>query len=105
MDPLEKLADDFKKISNPTLQDIKDFNDVFDATQASLEAPNKPAGPPVMDDDDVLASVMAESLAEYREQEDFQCAMTNSRHGSGWGGGVRLGGAEGSSDVAASAGG
>ncbi len=47
MDPLEKLADDYRKISNPTLEDMKHFNDVFAATKASLEAANKPAGPPV----------------------------------------------------------
>ncbi len=97
MDPLEKLANDYRKISNPTMQDIKHFNDVFAATQASLEAANKPAGPPVMDDNDVIAKVKEESLASYREQEDFQRAITNSLHGSGWGGGWRLGGAEGSS--------
>jgi hypothetical protein len=99
MDPLKKLANDFKKIKNPTLQEMKAFNDMFDATLASLQAANKTTAgpPPVRDDDDALARVMAESLASYREDEDLRRAMTNSRHDSGWGGGWRLGGAPGSS--------
>ena len=94
MDPLELLAHEFRKIENPTHEDRQQVSDLFTATRASLEAANKPAGPPVMDDDDVLASVMAKSLASYREQQEVQRAITNSVHGSGWGGGWRLGGAE-----------
>ena len=89
------LVSEFKKIQNPTHEDRKQFNNVFAATLASLEAAKKTAGPPVRDDDVVLASVMAESKKAFdKEQEDIKRAMTNSLHGSGWGGGWQLGGAQ-----------
>jgi hypothetical protein len=95
MDPLKMLVSEFKKIQNPTHEDRKQFNNVFAATLASLEAAKKTAGPPVRDDDVVLASVMAESKKAFdKEQEDIKRAMTNSLHGSGWGGGWQLGGAQ-----------
>ena len=95
MDPLETLANEFRKIQNPTHEDRKQFNDLFAATLASLEAANKTAGPPVRDDDVVLARVMAESKKAFdKEQEHIKRAMTDSLYGSGWGGGWRLGGAQ-----------